>query len=47
VLQLRNELITDVTNAFSGLVLFGNASALGVDIISGHYVRDGDFEVLI
>ncbi|WP_317916860.1 hypothetical protein [Vibrio sp. MACH09] len=44
VLEFRNELITDISNAFSGLVAFGEASTLGTDVISGHYVRDGEFE---
>lgn len=44
VLQFRGELITDITSAFSGLVSFGDATTLGIDIISGHYVRDGEFE---
>ncbi len=44
VIQFREELITSINAAFSGLVAFGEATTLGLDSISGHYVRDGEFE---
>ncbi len=44
VSRFRDELVADITAAFSGLVSFGDASTFGADIISGHYIRDGEFE---
>jgi len=41
VSTLRDELVKHITIAFSGLVSFAEAD---IDIISGHYIRDGEFE---
>lgn len=44
VLQFKEELIKAIDMAFSGVVFFGEATALGADNISGHYIRDGKYE---
>jgi hypothetical protein len=44
VKRLRNELHRAIRLAFATEVSFGEAKALGPDLISGHYIRSGDFE---
>ncbi len=44
VLYFKDELISTINLVFSGLVGFGEANTLDADIISGHYIRDGEFD---
>ncbi|OGP51268.1 MAG: hypothetical protein A2Y79_03565 [Deltaproteobacteria bacterium RBG_13_43_22] len=44
VLQFKEELIKSINMAFSGPVFFGEATDLGADSITGHYIRDGKYE---
>lgn len=44
VIQFREELIKSIEMAFSSQVSFGEASTFSPDGVSGHYIRDGEYE---
>lgn len=44
VIQFREELIKSIEMAFSSQVTFGEASTFAPDEVSGHYIRDGEYE---